>query len=231
MRKKKLIVLLSIFAVIVIAITVGCVWVEVTNNPKYYTYEEHFERVSEIAKTKITSQDFEIQPLYTEKDEVFGFVILGENKKGSYIRIANPLFLQKLLGCNMYRDSFNFEYTRYKIRPGETSLFENGIEWTKTKDESLNSRYPDRLWETTEDMDISPSYISPYALEGIQNDKKYLLQTTVDGEKKYIPAVKRGDKYLNLISLDEFEYKKEFDAEEIAVWDICFNFVAELNFE
>ncbi len=41
----------------------------------------------------------------------------------------------------------------------------------------------------------------------------------------------QSTKNLMDICLDEFEYKEEFDAEEIAVWDSCFNFDAELNFE
>ena len=47
-----------------------------------------------------------------------------------------------------------------------------------------------------------------------------------------MPAVKRGEKYLNLISYDEFEYKEEYEADEIAVWNIWFDTgIAAFNFD
>lgn len=46
-------------------------------------------------------------------------------------------------------------------------------------------------------------------MSNIANEKNYLLEVVHDGQLNYIPAVKRGDKYLNLISMDEFNLDDE----------------------
>lgn len=228
-KKVSIIITMCVLAAVVIAITVGCVWTEVANNPKYYTYEEHFEKVSEIISAK--RDDFTLDYLYTEDDEILGFIALYSNGSSSCIKISNPLFIQKVLGATMYREARDTDFKRYKIRPGETSLFEDGILWTKTNDKSFAAHYPDRLWETVEYGNTITRF-NPYDIDGIEKEKKYLLKVTIGGEEKYVPAVKREDKYLNLISYDKFEYKEEYEADEIAVWNIWFDTgIAAFNFD
>lgn len=148
-KKVSIIVTLCVLAMVVIAITVGCVWTEVANNPKYYTYEEHFEKVSEIISAK--REDFTLDYLYTEDDEILGFIALYSNGSSSCIKISNPSFMQKVLGATMYREARDTDFNRYKIHPGVTSLFEDGILWTKTNDKLFAANYPTdcgKQWKT-----------------------------------------------------------------------------------
>ena len=47
---------------------------------------------------------------------------------------------------------------------------------------------------------------SYFKVAGIaQDERKYMLEMKINGDSVYIPAVKRGDKWLNLISMEEFD--------------------------
>ncbi|MDY4052158.1 MAG: hypothetical protein SOY80_02245, partial [Bacilli bacterium] len=46
---------------------------------------------------------------------------------------------------------------------------------------------------------------SPYKVAGIKDEKRYLIKIRQGSNSDYVPAVKRGDKYLNLISMKEEE--------------------------
>ena len=230
-KKVSIIVTLCVLASVVIAITVGCVWTEVANNPNYYTADEHFERVCELAEEKVGKDNYKIDYLYNEKDELFGFLIEYSADIGGLdiVMVHNPSFSQKVSGVSMYC-GINANYMRYKIRKEETEVFENGIKWIRPDKEVLQiekngkveaqlavEAYPDRLWEINENGSGIMHTVSPYALAGADDEMKYLLQVKQNGKTDYIPAIKKGDKYLNLISLEEFEYQYEYAQEEQAV--------------
>ena len=50
---------------------------------------------------------------------------------------------------------------------------------------------------------------SPYKVADIKDEKRYLVTTNQANDEITIPAVKRGDKYLNLMDMKEFEYVAE----------------------
>ncbi len=60
-------------------------------------------------------------------------------------------------------------------------------------------------------------YRSPYFVTGNVNERKYLIKTTNSGQ--YICAIKKGDKFINLISGMEFEWAEEYVYEENATID------------
>lgn len=77
-------------------------------------------------------------------------------------------------------------------------------------------------WEPEYETDENGEYIyytdSHFKVANMENEKKYLLRDKV----AYIAAVKRGDKYLNLVSMEEFEFSYDnFEKQEHA--GISFN--------
>lgn len=77
-------------------------------------------------------------------------------------------------------------------------------------------------WEVDDDGQFIYYNKSEYEVAGIEEDRCYLLTTRQKGRELEIPAVKKGDKYLNLISMEEFEYKEEYEKIEQAARSMMF---------
>lgn len=235
-KKKFAAISLTVLAVMTISIIAVCVWTEVTNNPKYYTYEEHLQRVSDIAQKKVGENNYTVEPLYKENDEIFGFLVdyLLEGYGFDVVIIHNPSFISKVFNVSMYCNDYGFSQ-RYKIRDNETLIYENNIKWENTYEKELlidrNGEtpfrigpylYSDRLWEVNEKGNGIMYDATPYKLAGVDGEKKYLLKVIQNDRTGYIPAVKRGNKYLNLVSLEEFEYQEVTEKEQQPVIDLHF---------
>lgn len=235
--KKSKIVLLCVLAVVVVAITVACVWIEMANNPKFYSYEDHYKNVSEVAEEKVGKGNYNIETLYDADGDVFGFLVEYYATFDTYdvVMIHNPSFLQKVAGVSMYCGA-DGSFMRYKIRNDETLVLEeNGIRWERTGQQGLkierngeifayldHDDYPNRLWEVNENGNGVMWTESPFRLADVNNEKKYFLEIEINGNIEYIPAVKIGDKFLNLISLEEFDYNNDCEEGEQAVMEIEF---------
>ncbi len=71
------------------------------------------------------------------------------------------------------------------------------------------------LFETYQDSDGTSiiNYNSHFYEAGIEDETRYLLEVTTAGSSTsyLVPAVKRGDLYLNLVSMELFEYQPIVD--------------------
>ncbi|MEG1536000.1 MAG: hypothetical protein RR416_03400 [Clostridia bacterium] len=201
-KKTKLIILIAAITLVIILITSFFVYFEVKNNPKFYTEAEHLQNVKELMNNNMgeNKKDYEIAPMYDINDELFGFVIDCETGGHCYVEVHNPVYLLKLMGVSMYTASGS-AWSRYIDYEKNDSV----INWQKTKNEDLLSDYPNRLWEIDQNGEPIIYRNSQFKIANITNEKRYFLLTQKNGSL-YIPAVKRGDKYLNLISMDEFVY-------------------------
>lgn len=66
------------------------------------------------------------------------------------------------------------------------------------------------VYEVDENGEKIVYNVSPFKAANVLNEKKYILKTKIEGGSSTLIAVKRGNKYLNLISMQEFEYKEEY---------------------
>lgn len=224
MLKKAKILIISVCLVIMLTIVVSCVWVEVANNPRYYSYEKHLERVSALAEEHAQGKEFTIAPLYQDDEELFGFLVEyhGQREWCDIVKVHNPSFTNKIVGVSMYC-GIDVAYMRYRIQPGATSEYDHNVQWGRGDQNELQveengeivsrlhpDEFPNRLWEIGDNGNAILHRTSPYKLANVNSEKKYLLAVKQDGKTDYIPAVKRGDLYLNLISLQEFRYQSEY---------------------
>lgn len=224
MTKKTKLAIFSLCLVIMLAIVVSCVWVDVANNPRYYSYEQHLERVSALAEEHAQGSDFTIAPLYQDNEELFGFLVEyhGQREWCDIVKVHNPSFTNKIAGVSMYC-GIDVAYMRYRIQSDATSEYAPNVKWGRGDSDELQveengeivsrlhpSEFPNRLWEIAESGNAVYHRVSPYKLANVDGEKKYLLAVKQDGKTDYIPAVKRGDRYLNLISLQEFDYQSEY---------------------
>ena len=63
---------------------------------------------------------------------------------------------------------------------------------------------------------------SPYKVAGINEEKYYLLYVQQPGGYTYIPAVKRENSYLNLVSMIKIEYEQESTTVKYEALDLYF---------
>ena len=222
LKKKKTLI---ITIVILVAILIWFVVSECVYNPKLYSDEKHMENIERIAENHYKDPEkHSIEPLYNSNDKLEGVMILHKSGGYTLVMIKNPHILLKMFGpASMYAIGSNFYWQRYKIRENEEVVVENGLEWKKSTDSKKAAEYPNRLWETdAEGKEIIYKDQSPYEVAGVMSERKYILQIECAGKEYFIPAVKCGDKYLNLISMEKFEYKQIIENEEQAIFKLEF---------
>ena len=220
-KKKKRIVLVSMVLVIVAIFTTIGVYGYV-NTASSYTVKEHTERISKLAKKRYIDSGkftgYKVYPLYNEKEELELFLIDLEPHGFVYICVRENSYFSCLGATSMYVRDFSrtvnelYTWQRYKVKP------ESSDEDDKNKE-----------YETDENGDFIYYTDSPYKVANTEKEKKYLLRIGKPWPRVYIPAVKRGDKYLNLISMEEFEYKPEIPTNSIAAIGMDFMWKPDFN--
>ncbi len=228
MKKKMSVIdlIISLFASVAMVFSLCFVWYETYDMteekimPK--TLEEHIRELSKRIDERFMSEnsryggytDYEIFPLYNQNDELTHFLVEFEPFCYLYILINNYKRVPALYACDSH---ITFEYyyvgddgVRYKIFQsywsrwvfvGET--YENG---------KVERHYKYETDENGYDLQFKRSH---FKVAGIEGEKRYLLKVNRKDEYNedvhinYIPAVKRGDKWLNLTSMEEFELRED----------------------
>ena len=157
---------------------------------KRFVEEGHINR-GETEKGKYTG--LTVYPLYDENDEMQYFLIDLEPSGYAYVR--SNLKLRNSMSC---LDKIVANYGEYTVSYGEP--------WF---------RYYRN--ETDTDYDLRDAEIlyedSHFKVANIGDEKRYLLNCSKSGAKEYMPAVKRGDKYLNLVSMELYDPDNPFNCE------------------
>lgn len=205
-----------------------------------FTVEEHRQRITQRIKESNSRwgfpegekyQDFEVYPLYNKNEELEYFLVEFEpcNFTIIFLYDEEPLItmlIQKIARVNhsMYRRAIssygkNREWSPYYrdkncpelVDYGE--LYAPGPDFPQTYDYIFNPQGRGQ-WILDENGERIFYDKSPYAVTGNLSEKKYLLET--DSGDKFIFAVKKDEKFVNLISGFEFEYEEEYSYEEHA---------------
>ena len=198
MEKKKInvkkIIRITILLIILITIptTIMC------RSSCMYSEKGHYRRIQKrIEERFITTglyEEYELYPLYDEEDKLRYFVV--EFSPTDYRVISINKYDFGCLGASMY--------SLFETNPWQRYVLENG-EKVYEKDKDGNDIFYNQ---------------SPYKVAGIKDEKRYLMCVQQDSNFNYVPAVKRGDKYLNLISMKEEEIILESKEEINESWDI-----------
>ena len=177
MRNMKKVIALIMCLMLIISLT-GC------KTKDSYTYEEHYERVSKIIEKnyikKGKADSYELYPVYDINDEFLYFGIDFYPKGFCFVMIRERN-LSFIFGPSMYtKSNFPFEdkWQKYQIINGE------------------------KIYEMDEEGNNIYYRNSPYNISNIENEKRYLIKIGEENDN-YFPAIKIGEKYLNLISKKE----------------------------
>ena len=183
---------------------------------KNYTEEEHFQRVSQLVEQRyfgetvdfdtfdfdpsvweyyyginisdLRFESYEIHPVYNENDELKYFVVDFLPMGCIFVEINKETLLWGP-GPSMY--------SRIVLDPWARCELSDNLATAPTEE--------DYTYEKDENGDLIYQTTSPYKVAGVENQRLYLLKGKDSGQ--YICAVKNNDKYLNLISMEEFTYE------------------------
>ena len=165
-----------------------------THKAKYYTVEEHTQRVRERMEKRMEDPyyesftGFEVYPLYDVNDKL-GFFLIELEPYGFLFVIVSDEHWQLFSWSSMYIIDRYYEQKTWS---------------PYTIDETNSQPEPDtdKIWMVDENNEKICYNRSPYYVTNNLNEKKYLL-CIYSGW--YICAVKSGEKFINLVSSTEFE--------------------------
>lgn len=197
MKTKIICVLLLVVSAFMLA---GCV------TGRRYTEEEHVAYMSERMRVKLIDSDnakvtdFEVYPLYDENDEFRYCLYECEPSGFAFSKVREKPF--DYFYSNLYVTLP--KWRKFIVRESDdTEITYNGTLWKEDEDKS----FPNAYYECDENGNFVENTVSPFALAGFPEGKLYFLKAY----HGYIPAVKsENGNYINLISLEEFEYKAEY---------------------
>ena len=170
-----------------------------------YREEKHKERISKLVKKRYMTEEseytsFEVYPLYNENDELKFFVVEFEPYGYVYVKINEKS--NSLLGLSMYmRESRESrEWFRYEVDENSEVLITN-----KNGNGTIYKHR--RLTEIQDDGEPVKYKDSHFKVAETGNERRYFIEIeclpSLGSDEGFVPAVKRGEKYLNLVSMQE----------------------------
>lgn len=200
--KKKLIVNIVIFAIICASMLIIFLILPLVRmkSKTDYTMEEHIARISDKVNNRYIADrtpytDFTVYPLFDQNDKFSYYCLVEFNPEGFiYVQIVDvdyraalfnkhSMYLAEGMGKSVLRTSCR----RYKIINGMAE------------------------YELDENRRIKEYKNSHFALADIKNERRYILRLNDIEDNLFFPAVKRGEKFLNLVSMEETEYSENLN--------------------
>ena len=202
--------------------TLGC-FAGCRDRADRYTEAEHLERVAALAEKRYMGEgseytSYEVHPVYNEYDELGYFVIDFLPQGYVYVKLNE----QATPWLSMYtRDDFeNTVWYPYTVEEGTNSVVydENGTQLV----------YVNRKFKEDVEGNYISYRVSHFKAANIGEERRYFLpvESTIDlclaDRKAYVPAVKRGDSFLNLISMQTLQYSVGMKSSEQALMDMSY---------
>ena len=193
--KKKTIILCVVLAIVIALLAVLGVRI-IKGSSWAYTEEQHLQRISKLVEKRYMGEkseytSYEVFPLYDQNEKMKYCIVEFEPYGFVWVKINDNDFNY---GMYSRREMDKNGWSRYEyIDTKQTSSSEDNIKW-----------------ETDEGKERIYYKESPYKVAGISDERRYVV--TIIQAIHYpstVPAVKRGDKYLNLMDMKEFEYVPE----------------------
>ena len=129
-------------------------------------------------------------PVYDENEEVYCYLVEFEPEGFMYVNANDKVRFASIFGMGG-------PYTRHA---GPM----NG--WTKYKLAKNENGEMEKVYETDENGEAVRYLVSPFKMAKIKNERLYLLSASLEDDGCRFPAVKRGDKYVNVISMEEMDH-------------------------
>lgn len=201
---KKRIVLLSISAILVVVLLM----LILSSYAWFYTEKQHIQRIRARAERRFLGEDseytsLEVYPIYNEYDEMRFALIEFEPQGYIYVYISERAFLWRSMYSISRIEESGRGWWPYRMKEGvrENIVDENG---------NVIGHVFNRELLRDENGQVITYYDSHFKVAGIENERRYFLFTvcTVNAglNQGFIPAVKRGDQYLDLVNGEMIDY-------------------------
>ncbi|HJA02596.1 MAG TPA: hypothetical protein H9797_04360 [Candidatus Gallimonas gallistercoris] len=181
-----------------------------------YTEEEHIARVTERAKERFLGEGseytgLEVYPVYNEYDELKYMLIEFQSQGFLYVLIDREQFPWKMYTLsNIHPES----WMPYRVKEGAQ-------EDVYDADGNLLVQAVDREYIRDESGQAVIYHESHFKAAGIEGERRYLLTTEaaefLGGGSSWIPAVKRGEQYLDLVDGALIDYTPGMESSSYAV--------------
>lgn len=158
----------------------------------------------------------EVYPIYNEYDKLEYALIEFEPQGFIYVHIKNQAYPWKGMYTLSSRESEN--WMPYRVKEGY-------IDNIYDADGKLVDRLLNREFLRDENGQVITYYDSHFKVAGIENERRYFLWTdltvSLSRESGLIPAVKRGEQYLDLVDGEIIDYTPGMES-MYAIADIGF---------
>ena len=187
-----------------------------------YTEEQHIQRITERAEARFLGEEseytgLEVYPVYNEYDELKYALIEFEPQGFLYVAIGDREYPWK--GMYTLSDTEPYYWVPYRVKEGSQDIL------TDEDGALIEIMYDCELFRD-ENGDIIIYYQSHFKVAGIENERRYLLSIMSTAAWSYgeglIPAVKRGEQYLNLVDGNLMDYEPGMESATYAVGNIGF---------
>lgn len=196
MTKKKVKILAIVLSLVVVIGAVLAVLI-CSRFSWFYSEEQHLERITERAEERFLGEgseytSLEVYPVYNAYDELQYALIELAPQGYMYVCINSQDLLEPFGGASMYimSDDEPIPWSPYRM---EERVGYDGV--------PIEGAYEPSFF-VDENGDQIFYYESHFKVAGIENERRYILETY----QGHIPAVKRGDKYLDLVDGALIEY-------------------------
>ena len=219
MKKSKVFcVIMAVCSLFAAALCTGC--------SALYSEEQHMQRIRERAEERFLGEDseytgLEVYPIYNEYDELKYALIEFEPQGFLYVLIREGITFELISGVGMYLCSDmepEESWMPYRVKEGfnDEMIDEDGHKTT----------YNDCELFRDEKGDVIVYHQSHFKVAGIENERRYLLSIVSvshgSGSDALIPAVKRGEQYLNLVDGTLIDYEPGMQSATYAVEHLSF---------
>ena len=185
-----------------------------------YSEEQHIQRIKERAEKRFLGEEskytgLEVYPIYNEYDTLKYALIEFEPQGFLYVYISE----REYPWSSMYSlsDTVSRSWTPYRVKEGaqEEIVDANG---------NVHYETTNREYIRDESGQVIVYNDSHFKVAGIENERRYFL----DGGEGLIPAVKRGEQYLDLVDGAMIDYTPGMES-AYATADIAF--IGKANFD
>ncbi len=204
--KKRVIVCAVIMTIMVVIYCIALV-----RCPQMYTTQRNMENIKRLAdKRYVESGDYDslsVYPLYDETDKVKYFLVEMSPSAYVFVKPRTPQ-IGNLGQYSRSADTVERPWRRYRIcEDGSAPLSYEGEEW-KADSKYTSGKEKNYRYETDDKGDFIEYAASPYAVAGVLGQKLYMLYV---GNYQYVPAIRQGSAFFNLISMETFDYSTATD--------------------
>ena len=213
--------LIAVLAAAILVATLGC-FAGCADRAENYTEAEHLERVAALAEKRYMGEgseytSFEVHPLYDDSETLRYFLI--EFAPAGYVYVLLKSETSLFGGGDMYQRGSPESALWYPY------TVEKGAECVVPDESGRMVEYRDRRLKTDADGQYISYRVSHFKAANINGERRYFLPVYFGEESRtpsFIPAVRRGELFLNLVSMEELQYRPEMVTGQDAVSDISF---------